>query len=446
MLGTVGVAPAGGEVRSSLVPDRFGGNMDSPQMRAGSTVFLGVNVEGAMFSVGDGHYRQGEGEACGTAVEGAMTTTLIVELVKGGAPAWPRVEDDGHLMAIGSSRPLEDSWRIGNAELVHWVGELYGPAPDGRLPAAVPDHHGADRQRGRRQLQRRRRGRQGAAAPGRRLRRDPRRAAGARPRPALTCPSTKGTLMDLKLLGRRVLVTGGTRGIGRAIVEAFLAEGAVVGFCARDADEVAATEQALHGRGSVTGAVVDVADGEALAAWVDRAAASYGGLDVVVANVSALGIPDTEENWQASLNVDVMHTVRLVRAALPHLETSDNASIIAISSVSGRESDFASGPYGTAKSAIIAYIGGLAMQLAPKGIRANTVSPGNTYFEGGVWSSIEAGDPDFFATALALNPTGRMGTPAEVAAPVVFLASAAASRISGTNLVVDGALTRGVQF
>jgi acetamidase/formamidase len=129
MLGTVGVAPAGGEVRSSLVPDRFGGNMDTPQMRSGSTVFLGVNVEGAMFSIGDGHYRQGEGEACGTAVEGAMTTTLIVELVKGAAPGWPRIEDDSHIMAVGSSRPMEDSWRIGNAELVHWVGELCGLHP-----------------------------------------------------------------------------------------------------------------------------------------------------------------------------------------------------------------------------------------------------------------------------------------------------------------------------
>ena len=125
MLGTVGVAPAGGEVRSSLVPDRFGGNVDTPQMRAGSTVFLGVNVEGAMFSIGDGHYRQGEGEACGTAVEGAMTTTLIVELIKGNAPGWPRIEDDTHWMTVGSSRPMEDSWRIANAELVHWISELY---------------------------------------------------------------------------------------------------------------------------------------------------------------------------------------------------------------------------------------------------------------------------------------------------------------------------------
>jgi acetamidase/formamidase len=126
MLGTVGVAPAGGEARSSLVPERFGGNMDTPQMRPGTTCFLGVNVEGALFSVGDGHYRQGEGEACGTAVEGAMTTTLVVELIKGGAPLWPRLEDDTHWMTVGSSRPLEDAWRIGQTELVQWFTELYG--------------------------------------------------------------------------------------------------------------------------------------------------------------------------------------------------------------------------------------------------------------------------------------------------------------------------------
>jgi len=252
--------------------------------------------------------------------------------------------------------------------------------------------------------------------------------------------------MDLQLNGSRVLVTGGSRGIGRAIVEAFLDEGATVGFCARTAGEVAATEQALADRGSVTGSVVDVGDADALAAWVEESAGAFGGLDVVVANVSALAIPDTEENWQASLNVDLMHTVRLVRAAMPHLERSQAASIIAISSVSGRESDFASGPYGTAKTAIVGYINGLALQLAEKGIRANTVSPGNTYFEGGVWASIETGNPELFDTAVGLNPTGHMGTPQEIAAPVVFMASPRAGRVSGTNLVVDGALTRGIQL
>jgi len=252
--------------------------------------------------------------------------------------------------------------------------------------------------------------------------------------------------MDLQLTGKRVLVTGGTRGIGRAIVEAFLDEGAVVGFCARTAAEVTATQQTLSARGTVTGTTLDVGDAEALEHWVRQSADTFGGLDTVVANVSGIAIPDTEDNWLTSLNVDLMHTVRLVRAAMPHLERSEAASIIAISSVSGRESDFASGPYGTAKTAIVGYVQGLAMQLAGKGIRANTVSPGNTYFEGGVWHSIETGDPALFQTAVGLNPTGRMGTPEEIAGPVVFLASPRASRVSGTNLVVDGALTRGVQL
>jgi acetamidase/formamidase len=126
MLGTVGVAPAAGEARSSLVPDAFGGNMDTPEMRAGATCYLPVNVEGALFSVGDGHYRQGEGEACGTAVEGAMDVTLIVELIKGGAPAWPRIESDEYLTVVGSSRPLEDAWRISQTAMVSWLQDLYG--------------------------------------------------------------------------------------------------------------------------------------------------------------------------------------------------------------------------------------------------------------------------------------------------------------------------------
>jgi 3-oxoacyl-[acyl-carrier protein] reductase len=252
--------------------------------------------------------------------------------------------------------------------------------------------------------------------------------------------------MDLQLSGTRVLVTGGSRGIGRAIVEAFLDEGAVVGFCARDSEHVTATQDALRERGDVRGSALDVGDADALAAWVGQSAEAFGGLDVVVANVSALAIPDSEENWQTSLNVDLMHTVRLVQAAMPYLERSEAASIIAISSVSGRESDFASGPYGVAKTAIVGYIHGLAMQLASKGIRANTVSPGNTYFEGGVWESIETGNPDLFKMAVELNPTGQMGTPQEIAEPVVFLASRRARRVSGTNLVVDGALTRGIQL
>lgn len=125
MLGTVGVAPARREVRTSLVPDYFGGNMDTPEMAAGTTCFLRVNVDGALFSLGDGHYRQGEGESCGTAIEGAMHVTAIIDLIKGGGPAWPRLETDTHLMTIGSGRPLEEAWRAGQAEMIGWLGELF---------------------------------------------------------------------------------------------------------------------------------------------------------------------------------------------------------------------------------------------------------------------------------------------------------------------------------
>jgi NAD(P)-dependent dehydrogenase (short-subunit alcohol dehydrogenase family) len=216
-----------------------------------------------------------------------------------------------------------------------------------------------------------------------------------------------------------------------------------VEFCARDAGEIGATEQAVPGS---RGTQVDVRDGAALTAWVADAAGRLGGLDGVVANVSALAIPDTEENWYASFEVDLMHTVRLVTAALPHLEASGRGSVVAVSSVSGREADFASGPYGTMKTAIVGYVSGLALQLAGRGVRANVVSPGNTFFEGGVWDQIQQGNRELYDMALGLNPTGHMGSPEQMARAVVFLSSPVSGFTSGTNLLVDGALTRGIQL
>jgi 3-oxoacyl-[acyl-carrier protein] reductase len=253
--------------------------------------------------------------------------------------------------------------------------------------------------------------------------------------------------MDLGLKGLRAVVTGGTKGIGRAIAQTLVTEGAHVAFCARHAEEVAATAAALAAPGvTVLGRAVDVGDGPALAAFVQQAAAALGGIDIVVANVSALAIGNDEAGWKSGFEVDMMGTVRLVNAAMPSLEASPHAAIVTISSVSAREIDFAAGPYGAFKAAIVHYTQGLAFHLAGKNIRANTVSPGNTYFPGGVWTQIEQGNPALFAQALALNPTGRMGTPQEMANAAVFLASPAASFITGTNLVVDGALTRGVQL
>ena len=253
--------------------------------------------------------------------------------------------------------------------------------------------------------------------------------------------------MDLGLKGLRTIVSGSTKGIGRAIAETLAAEGAHVAICARQATEVDETVTVLRRHGvTAVGRALDVRDAAALQAWVTASAQELGGLDIVIANVSALAISNDEESWYKEFEVDMMHTVRMVNAALPYLSQSAHAAIVTVSSVSGREVDFAAGPYGTFKAALIHYTQGLAYQWAGKGIRANTISPGNTYFPGGVWEQIEHGNPQLFKDALALNPTGRMGTPQEMANAAVFLASPAASFVTGTNLVVDGALTRGVQL
>lgn len=251
--------------------------------------------------------------------------------------------------------------------------------------------------------------------------------------------------MDLGLKGRNVLVTGGSKGIGLAVAELFAAEGANVAICARNAEQVAAVVTSLAAKGVKSwGRAVDVADPAALKQWVEGAAAEFGGVDAIVCNVSALAVGDTPDSWEKSFRVDMMHTVNAVAAAMPYLEKSRSPAIVIVSSVSGFEVDFAAGSYGAFKAALIHYAKGLSNQLAGKGIRVNAVSPGNTYFEGGIWQNIENGSPDLYKSAMALNPTGRMGTPQEVAAGVVFLCSPVASRISGTNLIIDGALTRAV--
>ncbi len=253
--------------------------------------------------------------------------------------------------------------------------------------------------------------------------------------------------MDLGLKGLRAIITGGSKGIGRRCAEILVAEGAHVSICARTAADVETTLEALRPGGTtVHGTAVDVSDKAALEGWVYDAARAMGGIDVVIGNVSALAVGDDEEAWQAGFATDMMHCVRIVNAAMPSLEASDAASITLVSSVSGREIDFTGPSYGAFKAAIVHYASGLAYKLAPKGIRANAVSPGNTYFDGGIWQQIETGNPELFAEAMALNPMGRMAEPEEIARGIVFLASPASSFTSGTNLVIDGALTRGVQL
>jgi 3-oxoacyl-[acyl-carrier protein] reductase len=253
--------------------------------------------------------------------------------------------------------------------------------------------------------------------------------------------------MDLKLAGKRAIVTGGSKGIGRAIAEALATEGCHVAICARNADGVAAAVESLKGKGvKASGRALDVADRDALFGWVEASAAELGGIDIVVANVSALDMNRTEEAFRKEFEIDLLHTVRTVEAALPHLERSEAGSIVVISSVSGLEFDFASPAYGTFKGALVHYASRMASELAPKHIRVNTVSPGNVYFEGGIWPYIERNMPDLFKKALDLNPWGRMGKAEEIASAAVFLASPVSSFTSGANLVVDGALTRRIQY
>lgn len=251
--------------------------------------------------------------------------------------------------------------------------------------------------------------------------------------------------MDLGLKGLKAVVTGGSKGIGRHVAEIFADEGADVAICARNADEVQAAVAELGKAGvKAWGSAVDVADAAALKAWIEAAAATLGGIDVLVANVSALAVGNTPETWEASFRIDVMHTVHAVQAATPYLEKSSAAAIVIVSSVSGVQVDFTGGSYGAIKAALIHYSKALSNQLIGKGIRTNVVSPGNVYFDGGIWQQIEKGDPAFFASMLAANPTGRMATAQEIANGIVFLASPAASRISGTNLIIDGALSTAV--
>jgi 3-oxoacyl-[acyl-carrier protein] reductase len=253
--------------------------------------------------------------------------------------------------------------------------------------------------------------------------------------------------VDLELRGKKAIVTGASRGIGRAIAETLAEEGCDLAICARGREGVEEAKGSLAKKGvRATGAALDVADLPALRAWVDAAARELGGLDIFVANVSALGMGMDDESWRKSLDIDVMSTVAGIEAAIPHLERSSAGAIVIIGTVGAVEIAGPMRPYAAVKAALIPYVKALGRNLAAKGIRANMVSPGNVYFKGGVWHRAEERNPAYFKEMLARNPTGRMGTPQEVANAAVFLASPRASFITGTNLIVDGALTQRVQF
>ena len=256
--------------------------------------------------------------------------------------------------------------------------------------------------------------------------------------------------MDLGLKGKRAIVLGGTRGIGRSIAELLAGEGADIAICARNPEAVEAAVEVLGELGvRAMGRAIDIADGVALKTFIADMGRILGGIDILVSNASAIAEGAGDEAWRKMLDVDVLGAVRGFEAALPLLEAAaearGDASAVFISSVSAAETSTGAA-YGPMKAALIHYAKGLARQHAAKKVRVNVVSPGTILFDGGLWANIREHQPDLFERSLGRNPTGRMGRPEEIAAAAVFLASPRSSFTTGSNLVVDGGITGRVNF
>jgi 3-oxoacyl-[acyl-carrier protein] reductase len=238
--------------------------------------------------------------------------------------------------------------------------------------------------------------------------------------------------------GKRVVVCGGSRGIGRSVALGFAGAGAAVSICARDPGPLEETRREIEANGvPAHAAPCDLADGPAVLAYVEAAAQALGGMDVLVNNASGFGAPDTEEGWAAGLSVDVMATVRASRAALPHLERS-RGCIVNVSSISGFMPSTRTPAYAAVKALLNNYTASQAQMHAPKGIRLNGVAPGSIEFPGGSWERRRTSDPKLYESTLKSIPFGRMGTPEEVAEVVLFLASPRARWVTGQTVVVDG--------
>jgi 3-oxoacyl-[acyl-carrier protein] reductase len=255
--------------------------------------------------------------------------------------------------------------------------------------------------------------------------------------------------MDLNLQGKRVIVSGGSRGIGLAIVAKFLEEGAQVAFFARGQKGVDQALSQLQAEGRVAAEAVDAADQKAVRQWVESSAQHMGAIDIVINNTSAsASVEWNDEAWRNSFQVDLMAAVTMNESALPYLQKSDSAAILQVATVTAFEHHHMSvcPSYGAIKAATVNYAAQLAQNWGEQGIRSNSVSPGPIYIEGGAWHGIKDNYFDLYERDRLAHPEQRMGSAEEVANVAVFVCSPAASWVNGENVVVDGGFTNRVGF
>ena len=253
--------------------------------------------------------------------------------------------------------------------------------------------------------------------------------------------------MDLGLSGAKAIIAGASRGIGLATAKTLSAEGCEVAICGRGAEAVeAAIAEISHAGGRVIGRAVDITDAAAYRAWIEEAGAALGGCDVFIPMASAGGGPASEERWKAAFDLDLMGVYRGVEAALPLLECSRAGSIVVVATTAALEEFGGPQAYNSMKAAVINYASNMSQALAPKGIRVNTVSPGPIYIEGGAWNYVKDHMRPFYDATLAAIPMNRFGNAEEVARAIVFAASPASPFMTGANIVIDGGMTKRVQY
>ncbi len=253
--------------------------------------------------------------------------------------------------------------------------------------------------------------------------------------------------MDLKLQGLKAAVTGGTRGIGNAIVRLLADEGCDLATCGRAPERIETLRADMAARGTkFYGETVQGRDGGAVRSWVRNSVHALGGLDIFVASLSAGGGPDEERYWYRNFEIDLMSAVRGVEEALPALRASGNGSILILGTMAASETFVAPMAYNAIKASLITWSKQLSQQLAPDGIRVNCLSPGPTMFKGSNWEMIRVARSRIYDNAVRQQPTRRMGTADEIARSAVFLASPAASWCNGSHLLVDGGYSKRVPF